>query len=509
MTQASERTSEKSKVNSCSQVLATAPQSQSKTIEMTLDTSTSNHRPDIAKIMEEIRQRIKAGSAVHKDRKLEFKSFKADLAGKEAVSADQIVNSEELRALNRSYGYASRVNLDAVSSHRGGFIGRCIVAIKRKAARILRDSLLKDYLQAETEHQATVVRFLNDVSRYIGARDSGMFWELIHKIDYDVGKALTRIEQIGDEKSAEMHALERRVRELTDRALADIREDGTLDQHEVRLKTLESVADGLEAIVSKLKPTLAKQPSQESAANGLVSAQENDQNGDYSYLLLENRFRGSQAEISKRLEIYPPLFSAASLPVLEIGSGRGELQLLFKQQGVLSYGVDMDAAMVESCADKGIDVRLGDAISHLRTLEDGSLGGVIAVQVVEHLSRSQLEELFQLCAKKIARGGIAIFETINPRSLLALSSNYFRDPTHVWPLHPDTLEYCATLSGLKVREVKLLSPVAQGSQLQELTIDEHLPPRWAMTLAQMNNNIRQLNSWLYGNQDYCIITEVP
>jgi O-antigen chain-terminating methyltransferase len=79
---------------------------------------------------------------------------------------------------------------------------------------------------------------------------------------------------------------------------------------------------------------------------------------DYSYLLLENRFRGSEVEIRRRLSIYPPLFAGSSKPVLEIGPGRGELQQLFKEQHVPSYGVDMDPAMVEACKTKGFDVRL-------------------------------------------------------------------------------------------------------------------------------------------------------
>ena len=105
-------------------------------------------------------------------------------------------------------------------------------------------------------------------------------------------------------------------------------------------------------------------------------------------------------------------------------------------------------------------------------------------------------------------GGRVIFETINPRSLLALSSNYFRDLTHVWPLHPDTLSYAMNLAGLQVREVKYLSPVSEEAQLRPVAVEEYMTPRWALAVERLNSNFEQLNELLYGYQDYCVIAEV-
>ena len=88
---------------------------------------------------------------------------------------------------------------------------------------------------------------------------------------------------------------------------------------------------------------------------------------DYSYLMLENRFRGSETNLTAHLSIYPPYFQGLS-DVLEIGSGRGELQSLFKQAGIASYGVDVDAAMVEAARERGHSIVEGDALAHLRQL---------------------------------------------------------------------------------------------------------------------------------------------
>ncbi len=180
---------------------------------------------------------------------------------------------------------------------------------------------------------------------------------------------------------------------------------------------------------------------------------------------------------------------------------------VFRKRGVAAYGVDLDRAMVEEANGAGNDVRLGDGIGHLAALEDGALGGVIATQVVEHLTRDQLRQLFALAARKVASGGTVIFETINPCSLVALSSNYFRDLTHVWPLHPDTLAYEIELAGLRVREVRYLSPIPPEAQLQEVALSTEMPPVIQHGFEQVNGAIRQINRVLYGYQDYCVIAE--
>ena len=41
---------------------------------------------------------------------------------------------------------------------------------------------------------------------------------------------------------------------------------------------------------------------------------------DYSYLMLENRFRGSEGAIKDHLGRYPSIFSETTKPILEIGS---------------------------------------------------------------------------------------------------------------------------------------------------------------------------------------------
>jgi O-antigen chain-terminating methyltransferase len=442
----------------------------------------------------------------------QLRLHQADQNAQASRKAGELLHSEELRFLNTNYSFSAKLSFDSLASHRPGVIGRAIVAAKRKLIRIIFDSLLKDYFAAERDFNANVVRFLNDVSKYVDARDASNFWELIRKIDVDTTKAMERIERISDEHMASLRSSEKQLLEELYRSLGEVnghltKLQGSSEKHEVALQAVDSVARGIEGALARISKTSestagasAMQSSSAVVASGSVP--------DQSYLMLENRFRGSEAEISKRMQVYPPLFMRASLPVLEIGPGRGELQLLFKELGVSSYGVDMDEAMVECAKERGVDARLGDGLKHLAEIPDRSLGGVIAIQVVEHLTRTQLHQLMELCSKKVVAGGKVVFETINPQSVTALSSNYFRDPTHVWPLHPDTLSYMMTLAGLDVKEVRMLSPVSDEAQLKPVPVHEYMTPRWMETVGVFNRNIAQLNALLYGHQDYAAIAEV-
>ena len=439
--------------------------------------------------------------------------------------AGALLHSEELAFLNSNYAYGI-LDLNRIASHRPGVIGKVIVKLKRKILSWFWDSLLKDYFSKEREFQANVVRMMNNVSRYVDERDASNFWELIRKIDVDLTKALDRIERIADEQVASLRLSEKRLNQEFYSALTEVQARITsvlsdVQKNSAEIATLDSVARGLEGLIARAAGSYIAKSSDsnsvgsqeatgykldvkaEALAQGIASK-------DYSYLMLENRFRGSEAEIRARQQFYVECFAsrAQDKKLLDIGCGRGELLEAFRAAGYSAYGIDLDTAMIETCRSKNLEVQEADLLSHLQATADGSIAGVIALQVVEHLNMQQLKEWFELCTHKVARGGRVIFETINPRSLLALSSNYFRDPTHVWPLHPDTLAYLMSLSGLDIVETKYLAPVPTEAQLQMIPQDLALTPRYADQVQKINANLKQLNDLLYGHQDYCIVAQV-
>ncbi len=156
---------------------------------------------------------------------------------------------------------------------------------------------------------------------------------------------------------------------------------------------------------------------------------------------------------------YVPRFDGQS-DVLDIGCGRGEFLELLKARGVTARGVDTNHEMVEVCRAHGLDVTEDDALRLLMTLDDSSVGGIFAAQVVEHLQPRYLMRLLDTAAHKMRPGGVLVLETINPACWLAFFESFVRDVTHVWPLHPETLQYLTEGERLPRRRDRV--PVAGG-----------------------------------------------
>ena len=167
------------------------------------------------------------------------------------------------------------------------------------------------------------------------------------------------------------------------------------------------------------------------------------------YFAYESRMRGSTESVRERQRPYVEDFREAA-PVLDLGCGRGEFLGLAAGGGLDARGVDLDADMVAFARGEGLDVEHTGAVEYLEGIEDASLGGIFAAQVVEHLPPPALVRLLELAAAKLRSGGLLVAETINPLSPLALR-NYFADLTHAQPLVPETLELLARQSGFDSR----------------------------------------------------------
>jgi SAM-dependent methyltransferase len=210
------------------------------------------------------------------------------------------------------------------------------------------------------------------------------------------------------------------------------------------------------------------------------------------YFAFEARMRGSTGEVRARQRVYVDDFREAA-PVLDVGCGRGELLSLLREAGVEARGVDADSDMVAFARGEGLAVEQADAIEYLEGLEDGSLGGIFAGQVVEHFPPGSLQALLGLAARKLRPGGLLVAETINPLSPLALR-NYFADLTHAQPLVPETLALLAGQAGFQETEVRFLNEP-----------EEKLAIPGDAVLAE---NARRLNQLLFCALDYALLARV-
>ncbi len=233
----------------------------------------------------------------------------------------------------------------------------------------------------------------------------------------------------------------------------------------------------------------------------------------YKYLGFEDRFRGSEAEIRARLADYVPYFEGAS-NVLDVGCGRGEFLELLKDRGVSAKGLDLNPEMVEACIARGLDVSAGDALSALRKMPDESLGGLIAVQVIEHLEPAYLSQFLQTAYYKLRPGSRIVLETINPACWVAFFESYIRDLTHVRPIHPETLQYMLHASGFSPVDLVYRAPIAEEARLQRVTprpehFGETVVDPVTELVSAFNHNMDRLNGRLFTFQDYAAVARVP
>jgi O-antigen chain-terminating methyltransferase len=132
--------------------------------------------------------------------------------------------------------------------------------------------------------------------------------------------------------------------------------------------------------------------------------------------------------------------------VLDIGCGRGEFLDLLREHGIRARGVDLDERLVQRSRDRGHDVVVADGVEYLGGLEPASVPAIFAAQVIEHLPLPELKRFMELSADRLAPGGVAIFETVNPHRASALKA-FWTDPTHQHPLFPEVALALARFAG--------------------------------------------------------------
>ncbi|MGA3072277.1 MAG: methyltransferase domain-containing protein [Bryobacteraceae bacterium] len=217
-------------------------------------------------------------------------------------------------------------------------------------------------------------------------------------------------------------------------------------------------------------------------------------NMDALYAALQDEFRGSRQEIKEGLSVYLPKLTEAgigseSMPILDVGCGRGEWLELLREHQLHGSGIDLNRVVLAICRERGLPVLEAEAVQHLRSLPEASLGGVTAFHLVEHLALPQLLDLLDAARRALKPGGVAIFETPNPNNVFVGSRNFYLDPTHRHPIPPLLGRFLAEARGFERVEILELHPCPV----------EHVDTGTAGDVAA------RFNECFYGPQDYAII----
>jgi SAM-dependent methyltransferase len=330
--------------------------------------------------------------------------------------------------------------------------------------------LLNAQLDHATRHNARlraladgIVRYAQRVEPIVDARD-----------DMRAARAPTQAEQVLEVFGQRLESMGHTVEGLL--ALRD---------------RIEAVSEEVRAVRAGLEQAA---PSPEVARTTAKAA------ADSSYTAFENRFRGSREEIRGRQAGDAALFRDLA-PVVDLGCGRGEFLEILKTAGIESWGVEGNANAVRECREKGLDVVPGDLVNILQEQEEGSLGGLFAAQVAEHLPPAELGKLLAEAHRTLRVGGLLVVETPNPASALSFHDVFIRDLTHERPLHPETLRFLAAAAGFTDVRIEMRNPVPEDVRLRLLP-GAGLPPP---VIQVLNENVARLNTLLFAPLDYALI----
>ena len=300
-----------------------------------------------------------------------------------------------------------------------------------------------------------------------------------------------------DTKDREVTGLIRRINENPVRLLE--RTIGLLQQRQLAMKRqLEQLLAALPGVggESSAPPGATGDHGSPAAASGSLDA--------YKYLGFEQSFRGTETDIARRLEGYCSHFEGAS-EVLDIGCGRGEFLGMLRERGVSGRGLDANHEMVAVCRERGLEVVEGDAVGYLDSIPDGSLGGVIATQVVEHFRSDYLIRFLELAYHKLRPDSTIILETVNVDSWSAFFGPFLRDITHERPLPPETLRFLLEASGFQRIELRFSSPADAAAKLRTVELPESSTQEMAAVVKTINANVDKINTLLFTFLDYAAI----
>jgi SAM-dependent methyltransferase len=137
---------------------------------------------------------------------------------------------------------------------------------------------------------------------------------------------------------------------------------------------------------------------------------------------------------------YLPLLSGVdrTASILELGCGAGGLLAYLKRRGFShAAGIDISPEQVNLARSRGVEAELGDALEVLPG-RPGHYAAVLAVDVLEHLTRDELLPLADAVYGSLQPGGRWLIQTANGAGLFP-GQVIYGDLTHVTVFTPNSL----------------------------------------------------------------------
>jgi 2-polyprenyl-3-methyl-5-hydroxy-6-metoxy-1,4-benzoquinol methylase len=193
---------------------------------------------------------------------------------------------------------------------------------------------------------------------------------------------------------------------------------------------------------------------------------------DILYESYVSRFKGAAAPVATALtasqetvlaRLLRPL--VASLPrdarILDIGCGSGGLlQYLGKLGFTAATGIDVSAEQVAIAARRGVKAEVGDLFDVLERSPD-TFDGVIAIDLIEHLTKQELSRFGTLLHAALRPGGIVLLQTPNGEGV-GCGHIVYGDLTHETIFNESSLNQFFAAFGFREIAVRETGPVPRN-----------------------------------------------
>jgi O-antigen chain-terminating methyltransferase len=231
---------------------------------------------------------------------------------------------------------------------------------------------------------------------------------------------------------------------------------------------------------------------------------------DAFYHHFELRFRGDSKTIAERLRSrYHDRISALAAnfaahsphtthTALDLGCGSGEFLDLCRSVGFTTLGIDLSPPAIAACHAKGHHAYCKDILSYLRSLKDQSISVVGLFHVIEHCPPRYMLAVFREVSRVLVPRGMFIVETPSLYSLWSSVRQFYLDPTHLRPVHPEYISFLLDYCSLSHEETLTAAPVTHAERPSWQQLAGELP---AATIA----HFKKLDDWLYGPMDLAIV----
>lgn len=154
------------------------------------------------------------------------------------------------------------------------------------------------------------------------------------------------------------------------------------------------------------------------------------------------------AEFKEIINSFPN--HADEFKVLEIGFGNGTLLKYFCSYGCQIYGTEVNSLLLNIANNFGYKVGNPDS---LLSMGNESFDLIVAMDVLEHLTKEEILKSFSLNWRLLSKGGLFIFRVPNVDSFCGLPLQ-FGDITHITAIGSGLIRQLAKSHGFDILELR-------------------------------------------------------